>query len=92
MKKIFSVISLIIFAYGCAGLPTPLPEPESRSAIVYREKCGACHSVPHPRRNTYPQWENLVKLMEKNMAHRGMAVLTVEEKETILSYLKNHAR
>ncbi len=92
MKKVVCFICLAVFMGSCAGLPTPLPEPESREAIVYREKCGACHSVPHPKRNTYPQWKNLVKLMEKNMAERNMSALTVEEKETILSYLKNHAR
>jgi hypothetical protein len=77
---------------GCAGGPTPVPDPDSAAARLYVDKCGACHAVPHPKRNTAEDWHHLLPLMEQRMAERGKEPLTDEEREILSKYLDAHAR
>ncbi len=91
MKKTV-ILLLLIASAGCAGRPTPIPEPTSPEAQLFAGKCGICHSVPHPKRYTYAQWEHMIKVMEKQMEHKKMVPLTEEEKNTILGYLRKHSR
>jgi hypothetical protein len=91
MKKAI-VLFILASVYGCAGRPTPIPDPDSPDAKLYVAKCILCHSVPHPGRHTYEQWEHMIEVMEKQMEHKTMAPLTVEEKAAILEYLKGHSR
>jgi mono/diheme cytochrome c family protein len=81
-----------IFIAGCAGGPTPVPDAQSAAARLYTQKCGACHSVPHPGRNTAAEWQHLFGLMEQRMAERNMPPFTNEEKTTLLKYLQTNAR
>ncbi|MFQ5509126.1 MAG: cytochrome C [Leptospirillia bacterium] len=87
-----AITMLLSLLAGCAGAPTPLPQGESESAVLYRNACGACHSVPHPARHTAEQWEHLLTLMEVRMAERGMAFPEPDARSRILGYLKAHAR
>jgi hypothetical protein len=48
--------------------------------------------LPHPARLTYPGWVQLLPLMERRMAERGMPPLSETERNEILVYLKAHAR
>jgi hypothetical protein len=77
---------------ACAGQPTPIPDRETPSARLYAARCGACHSVPHPKRQTGDQWGYLLSLMETNMEHRDVQPLSPDERDLILSYLETHAR
>ncbi len=77
---------------GCSNKPTPLPDMNSPAARLYISRCGMCHSVPHPKRLYYTQWEHMVEVMDKQMEQRGMPPLTDREKHIILQYLKHHAR
>ena len=77
---------------GCGNNPTPVPDINSPGAKLYVNKCGTCHSLPHPKRLYYSQWKHIVKVMEKRMEQRGMLPITEREKNVILEYLKNHAR
>lgn len=83
---------ICIMLFGCMGRPTPIPDMGSDEAGLYSSRCGACHSVPHPKRHTARQWEHIIGVMEKELSHRNMPALTAEEKETILDYLKRHSR
>lgn len=92
MKQVL-VVSLIVVALGgCFRATTPIPSAQSVDAQLYAKKCSACHALPHPKRNTSEQWRNLVPLMERRMAERGMETLTEDERETVLAYLTTHAR
>lgn len=93
MKKMpWFVLIVVTSVAGCAGGPTPLPDPQSPAAALYAEKCGACHAVPHPKRNTAAEWRRLFALMQQRMAERHMAAFTPEEKKTLLNYLLSNAR
>ncbi len=93
MKKVLLLIPAIAMAAaGCVTAPTPIPEPDSAAAQLYTSKCGACHALPHPKRNSYPEWQHLLTLMQRRMAERGMPALTREEEKTLLEYLQRHAR
>lgn len=91
MKKAF-VLFMLAVVFGCAGRPTPIPDAESQDAKLYAAKCAPCHSLPHPKRHTYEQWEHMMGVMEKQMEHRKMPPLTTEEKAAVLRYLKGHSR
>ena len=91
MRKAFLLITLLTLT-ACAGRPTPIPDAESANAKIYSMKCGQCHSVPHPRRHTFEQWEHMVEVMEQQMKHREMKALTRESKKAILEYLKANGR
>ena len=91
MKKGF--FSLLVMGLGsCATSPTPLPDAQSAAAQLYAKKCGACHSVPHPTRNTIAQWRHLMEVMKLRMAEQNVAALSMDEEQAILSYLEQHAR
>jgi hypothetical protein len=92
MKKLLLMLSVLMVASACAGKPTPIPEPESAGGILFAEKCGICHSVPHPKRNTFEQWQSLMVLMQEQRLHRKMAPLTDDERKVIMRYLKRNAR
>jgi len=92
MKKLLLMLSVLMVASACAGKPTPIPEPESAGGILFAEKCGTCHSVPHPKRNTFEQWQSLMALMQEQRLHRKMEPLTDGERGTIMRYLKKNAR
>lgn len=88
-KHIILGASLLL---ACAGSVTPVPEPESPAGALYVARCGSCHSVPHPKRNTADQWVHLLDMMDREMEHRGVAALPDSERAAILAYLEAHAR
>jgi len=77
---------------GCVSGPTPIPNAESPAAKLFVEKCGTCHAVPHPKRNSAEEWQHLIPLMEQRINERGMDALTNKQRETIQAYLQTHAR
>lgn len=81
---------------GCAGQAgrgtTVIPEPDSPGARVYVQRCSSCHALPHPQRLGYDGWLQILPLMERRMAERGINPLTGEERKEILVYLRKHAR
>ncbi len=95
-NKISVLFIAVILITGCAGSIkgrlTPIPDSESPEARVYQARCGVCHSLPHPKRLTFEQWENMLSVMEKRIAEKNMKPLTPEEKEKILAYLKRYGR
>ena len=93
MKKVswFALVVMLSVA-GCASGPTPLPDAQSSAAALYAEKCGTCHAVPHPKRNTAAEWRRLFALMEQRMAERHVPPFSAEERETLLNYLQSNAR
>jgi len=90
MKKF--LIPLILGITACTTGPTPLPEARSPAAKLYAARCGSCHSLPHPRRLHYREWQQMVALMQQRMQERHMPPLTDKEQAIILKYLQNHAR
>jgi hypothetical protein len=77
---------------ACAGAPTPLPDPGGADARLYADRCGACHSVPHPGRHTAPEWDRMLDRMDRVMAERHLAPLEPGERDAIRAYLARHAR
>ncbi len=92
VKKILYFIFIGWSVSGCVSGPTPIPDAQSPAAVLYSEKCGICHAVPSPKRNTVAEWKNLLSLMERRMAERNMVPLSAGEKETLMNYLKDNAR
>ncbi|MCC7202238.1 MAG: hypothetical protein IT393_06245 [Nitrospirae bacterium] len=84
-------LTLSLFQFGCRGKQS-VPESGSPSALLYEGRCGMCHQVYHPLGHTYTGWIKVVSRMEKNAETVGIRpLLTEEEKNTILAYLKKHA-
>ncbi|HHJ80010.1 MAG TPA: cytochrome C [Candidatus Tenderia electrophaga] len=90
--NLITLLGAGLLVSGCASGPTPIPEAQSDAAQLYVEQCGACHAVPHPKRNTVAEWQHLFVLMEQRMAERGMAAFSAEEKEILMNYLQRNAR
>jgi hypothetical protein len=91
MKKLLITLGVMLI-FGCAaGRPTPIPDTGSPEARLYVEKCGPCHSVPHPKRHTFAEWEHIVTLMKVQMEKKGMS-FTPEERKVVMNYLKKHSR
>lgn len=91
MKKSLIFIGLFFIA-GCASQQTSIPEAGNEAAKLFTVKCSTCHSLPHPRRNSYEQWIHLVGVMEDQMKHKEMPPLSAGERSGILEYLKKHSR
>jgi hypothetical protein len=91
MKKSMLIVGIIFITSCAAGRPTPIPDMGSQAARLYVQKCGPCHSVPHPKRHTFPEWEHIIMVMKERMESKGMS-FTPEERKVVLSYLKEHSR
>ncbi len=72
--------------------PDALPSPESRGAILFKEICTQCHSLPDPKVHTAEEWPKVVERMISNMHSMGRRVATEDERKEILRYLNIHAR
>jgi len=92
IKQSLASLIILLTASGCAGLTTPIPDPQSTGAQLFSEKCGVCHALPHPQRHTGAQWQHIVVLMERRIDERGLTALTTAEREAILKYLQQHGR
>lgn len=70
-----------------------LPESGTTEAKLYADRCGACHKAPRPFDFQYFQWERLITMMDRRVLHQQMQpALSAYERDTILAYLKKHAR
>jgi len=76
-----------LFFNGCATWQK-LPKEESADAQVYIERCGACHAIPHPARINFNQWKDKIVVMKDNQ----MPVITIQDKENVLSYIKDQSK
>ena len=86
---IFALLALPIIALffsGCATLQR-LPEERSADAQVYIKRCSACHAIPHPSRLNFNHWKNKIVVMK----NKRMPVITVKEKEAVLSYIETQS-
>lgn len=96
LVRLIFPVCLVATLAGCstAGKSggTSLPEMDSSAAQTFVSRCSACHAVPHPGRHSYQGWLYLVPVMEQRMAERGMAPLSADDREVILTYLQVNAR
>jgi cytochrome c5 len=93
LYRILPVLLLAVAGIGAAGCTMPMPETESAEYKLYESKCSLCHPVYSPKLLDRRTWGFVVKRMEKKVKATGIReLLTEEEKATILSYLRKHAR
>ena len=78
---------LVLFFNGCASWQR-LPKEETADAQVYIKRCSTCHAIPHPSRINYHQWKDKIVVMKGNQ----MPVITGQEKESVLSYIKTQSK
>ncbi len=77
---------------GCAAAPTPIPQADSADARAYAQRCGACHSVPHPKRHDMAAWQSLIKVMDQRMTERHMPALAGDERASVMRYLEANSK
>lgn len=70
----------------------PLLTDPSPAAVLYRERCGQCHLLPHPLQQTREEWVEVVDRMQDQMRRQQKNPLTDSEKRSILEYLQQKAR
>ena len=58
---------------------------------VFQQRCSNCHKLPKKTRRTADQWDMLVDVMQGIMKQRGVDVLSEDEKQQVLAYLKESA-
>jgi len=90
-KQALTVVVWMMMA-GCASSGTPIPAPQSEAALLFADKCGECHAVPHPARHSADDWPHYVALMEQRMRERDIALLSEAQRQLILSYLSEYGR
>jgi len=74
-----------------AGCTASLPDPDSREAKLYAERCGLCHRIYAPGLMTAEMWKVQVARMQNEMQRRGLRPLDPDERTMILTYLTAHA-
>ena len=84
------VILMSLFLMACAGTQT-IPEPESPSARLFKERCTECHGLPGPKRHTPEQWDHLLVLMDSFMQEKVID-FPAQEKKLVQDYLHRNAR
>jgi len=92
IRTFLGAVGAALALAACAMAPTPLPEAASDDARVYADRCGVCHSVPHPGRHTVAEWDRMLDLMDARMAQRAMPPLAGPDRDRIRAYLARHAR
>ena len=88
--QILALLVLPIVALCISSCATwqRLPGTETADAGIYIKRCSVCHAVPHPSRLKYQHWKDKIVAMEGGQ----MPVITVQEKESVLSYIKNQSK
>jgi len=86
----------MLWMIACLTISTPvwatdIPDAGSASALLFSQRCSACHSLPHPGRLDWPHWRSILHVMKQRMDERDMS-MPVEEWQQIAGYLKSHAR
>jgi hypothetical protein len=82
-------LALAALAGACGG--TPLPDPDSPGAVVYRARCTGCHRLHAPGAMTAEMWKVQVGRMRGEFARRGLPWLAPGEEQALLGYLSVHA-
>ncbi len=68
-----------------------LPEPDSAGAKLYTGRCNTCHRLYAPSSLKFEMWKFQVDRMQGELTRRGLPPLTVEERTTLLDYLKRNS-
>lgn len=80
---------------GCSEPPAVsaavLPDADTPSGRLVREKCGSCHAAPHPRLHPAALWPSVVQRMQLRMQTKAGVTMTAEEMALITGYLQQHA-
>jgi hypothetical protein len=79
---------VVVLAGGCGPA---LPDPDSRGAVVLRERCEGCHRLYAPGSMTAEMWNVQVERMREQFERRGFPWLTAEEEGVLREYLSAHA-
>lgn len=58
---------------------------------VFQSRCSNCHKLPKKTRRTAKQWDQMIEIMQAIMTQRGVTVLSDDEKQQVLAYLKTSA-
>lgn len=75
-----------------ALVPGIVPTPNSPNASLFQQGCSLCHALPDPRLHTADEWPGVVERMRKNMEVMGKPVITDQERDGIVAYLRMNAR
>ena len=68
-----------------------MPEEGSTELGLLKKKCTICHGLPHPKRHTAREWDNLLIMMTERMNEKNISYTLVEITQ-IKSYLQRNAR
>ena len=68
-----------------------MPEEGSTELGLLKKKCTICHGLPHPKRHTASEWDNLLIMMTERMNEKNISYKS-EEMTQIKSYLQRNAR
>ncbi|HEY9050202.1 MAG TPA: hypothetical protein VIQ03_01580 [Gammaproteobacteria bacterium] len=76
---------------------TELPEPQSQGAKLLNRYCTQCHALPNPKLHSAEGWNPTVERMRARMQwmsqnDSGIAVPVENEFETLMIYLRKHAK
>ena len=94
VKRLLNILclTLIFGTLSCAQLAhQSMPEEGTADLEILKQKCTACHGLPHPKRHTANEWDHLLVLMMERMKERRISY-TSQEMQQIKSYLRRNAR
>ena len=93
MKLLYILcLTLLIGPSSCAPFSRQsMPEEGSAELELVKQKCVLCHGLPHPKRHTPNEWDQLLVLMTERMKEKKIPY-TSEEMQQIKSYLRRNAR
>ena len=97
-----SVTGLLVLMWvvGCGGVFTGIPDLDTPDGWVFAQRCGGCHGVSYkgghgvldPRFRTMAEWQEVLPKMDLLISESGLPPLTESERETIIRYLRHHAK
>jgi len=83
-------LAVALFVVGGVGCDARLPEPETRGAVLYQQRCSGCHRLYAPSLLKPEMWRVMVDRMQGELVRRGLPPLDAKERETVLAYLEKH--
>lgn len=93
MKKIILAATASYIMMGCSG--PKLPSQVAPEALLYQQRCSACHEpVPAEMYQVF-QWERLLTLLERNLEpyhQQEEPLISSDDKVQLLDYLKKYAK
>ncbi len=89
--RVTGTLFFALLFMGCSGSSFDVKDNEKEGYAIYQEYCDQCHRLQNPSLHTAEQWPKVVERMHKHMVEMKRNIISPEQTEKLLVFLRGHA-